>query len=418
MKFYLKSTVFPVIIICMLLLMSCDNSDTEPNPESEPYFNIHMSPLYKREYWFIVTNGAGEIVGHKKVGSQGAEIAMTERQAEINGYINLYYVVVRDENNGSTNKRFYISAELGIEPGGHFNYILSDPANNSEDIDINVYNVPDPFSTLLAYGTGGSTYRIDHNSDNIQDTVALHQSITAGRSENILSVYNPESPKYTIVHPQPGMLHEFNYPDDFSSYDHEIEVEITDPDYVYIQGFQDNEVANLLLYSRGIEDLGTFTSMKFCYLNGYDSYYTAYRAGLKTYYKTGGIPTAESLQIPDRTITVTNSSLTSFLASYPAEIDYRASIYHGAEAKGDSTYIYELTVSAASNGIAKFDLEHLPAEFINAYKDIDFSLLEYKSTQFTDSKSANAHDDFVKKYSRSPDDGPVEIETHTYTVPK
>lgn len=423
MKLILR--IFSALFVFSFLsfISACDDSSEpapieDPNPveeEPEPYFYIKTGANTNRIQWIVITNGLGEIVGYKEIDSVNAEeTVMSERLAEIDGNINVYHIYITENAFAEPKTSYYITAYLDQELGKHWSFGGSGGSSDYEEIDINIYNLPDPFLPQMSAGGSYDFEKIDTDVDGVNDTVKFQYGLSPPESEYILGIHNPTSSKYVVVESQTS-FQEFTYPDDFHSYDHEIDVPISDPDQVTVFGVRNNQSSVFLLITKMLDEPGwVHSSIKFPYLDGYDYYYTYYQIGLNTYSKTGSIPTAEDIVIPDRVITVTNSSLFDFEATYPAEIDYRRSIYSFTENEGatDGDYI-DVNVFALKDAGTSFDLT-LPDEFIDAHRDINFSLLEYKSSEFADVKTG----DLNKLWLKPPADGVVELEEYKYIVPK
>lgn len=391
----LKYLLFPVICLLLLCIMSCD-SESGPEPESEPYLIVSAGASEIVERWFIVTNGNGEIIGYKKVGKSGEEFELTDRAAALGTYMNVLVVEIYDIDD-SNNKYHGLLLYTGVAPGQRYTHAgdVQPPAKGS--VRITVMGATSDFETRLSPGIEHPT-TISEGSSTV-----LEAGLRGTTSEYVLSVYSPANPMYKIISVAPGQDMVYNYPNDFLPYNHIVEVETgkknwQPADFLFggTQGYRKDQLT--LLSSFFISYYNPYSTVKYCYINNYDYYYTYYRfissKGNREYHRIGTIPVNVEIVRPEPNMTVVNSSIASFQAEVSDDIDFRTSGYSYSEKIGEINYTYALSIASSINSNANVDLL-FPEEFIAEVGKLTFEDSHYSGSSFYDFKSDKPYDHWI-----------------------
>ncbi|HYF68429.1 MAG TPA: hypothetical protein VD884_09840 [Ohtaekwangia sp.] len=366
---YLK---FFVLLSTLLLVYSgCDNADDPDTTVDEPYFTIDVEARDAEE-WIFITNTTGGLVGYQRIPKEGASVTLSERMAKLSDKMNVYRIFIRPAGEGDITG-FSCRAFLGVDPGLTYKFrnIMENP---SEDEVINQVEVENPPSSSLFYYSG-------RNFDTeVSGDFTTYEFERYPVNRELFGYFSGESMLYAEIADE-ATTQQFLYPDDFKTFDHEIEVPTGSyPTSLMTTGYDEGETTFTDFYSpQHFEALEADQSIKFCYLDGFESYQTAYSIGNKWFFKRGDIATVEEATIPDYDLTVINSSLTNFEATAPSAIHYRASTY-SMDPTADGN-LFGLTVHSAHGASYQFDLT-LPDEFIDEYIDIPFFDMKYDHTTF------------------------------------
>lgn len=414
MKFFNLTLLY--LLSFSLLFYSCASPDDElvdivETPDEPAYLELEIDESllsYNSDFWIVLTNDDGEILTDSLIRT-GGKVDFIEHVSEISDYLGIYFFKIFHES-----KSYSVEAILNIEKGSTLSFNNTWNHGNPEigTVDVEITNFPNTYlgiNLLATSNTQGFAHKSSETIDSdpydlVVDTIRFKMSIVKENDTLLIgNSFKDNDPRYLKIEGvNDGESYLFDFVEDFIPYNQIVTHEAPPSDNFRIKSFVFGYKDQSSFYTSMRYTSWSYRFTQFGYVNGFDNYKTIYGVGgLQGYdevgfVKRGEAVNSEELELPQYSVSITDTTFINFDYSYTRALAYRKATWT-SEDRESNLYIYEDLTNKCKQ------LSNLPDKISSQYDFINLDKLDFVQCEFIENVEGFSYTNYFGEiYSNYP----------------